>query len=160
MPYADPNDPKKSIADHKYNNSQKGFIVVKIGQIFKPSSSKLRKGRNTVWKPELTREDLKLKLSNHVLNMAQKYPETDGYICHYCKEPFTYITNPRNRGYVLKTRSKSDPAKIHNFSLDRWDPRITYTYDNIRFCCLGCNNRKNSSTPEDWNNFKEAEHDY
>ena len=83
MPYADPNDPKKSITDHRYNNSQKGFIVVKMGQIFKPSSSKLRKGRNTVWKPELTKEDLKLKLSNHVLKMTQKYPETDGYICHF-----------------------------------------------------------------------------
>jgi len=110
MPYANPDDPKKSITDHRYNNSQRGFIIVKMGQIFKPSSAKLRKGRNTVWKPELTREELKEKLSNHVLKMAQKYPETDGYICHYCKEPFTYITNfPGST--KDKKRSKSDPAK-------------------------------------------------
>ena len=43
--------------------------------------------------------------------------------------------------------------------VDRWDPRITYTYDNIRFCCLSCNTRKNSSTPDDWDNFKEAKNE-
>ena len=158
MPYANKNDPRRIEIDFDYNNSQKGFIIVKMGQIFKPSNSKLRPGRNFVWKPELSREDLKLKLSNHVLNMAQDYPETDGYICSYCKSPFTYITNRRSAGPITMKRSKSDPAKIHNFSIDRWDPTVTYTYENIRFCCLGCNNRKSSSTPNDWQNFKEAEH--
>ena len=158
MPYANKNNYKISESNFKYDNSQKGFIIVKMGQIFKPSNSKLRQGRNCVWKPEISREDLKLKLSNHVLNMAKDYPETDGYICSYCKSPFTYITNRRSAGPITMKRSKSDPAKIHNFSIDRWNPTITYTYENIRFCCLGCNNRKSSSTPNDWQNFKEAEH--
>ena len=156
MPYANKN--KKIKSYFKYDNSQKGFIITKMGQIFKPSSCKPRKGRNSYWKPEISKEDLKLKLSNHVLSMAKDYPETDGYICSYCKAPFTYITNIRSTGTVIKKRSKSDPAKIHNFSIDRWDPTITYTYENIRFCCLGCNNRKSSSTPNDWQNFKEAEY--
>jgi len=158
MPYANKNNYKISESNFKYDNSQKGFIITKMGQIFKPSSFKLRPGRNCVWKPKISREDLKLKLSNHVLNMAKDYPETDGYICSYCKSPFTYITNRRSAGPILLKRSKSDPAKIHNFSIDRWDPTVTYTYENIRFCCLGCNNRKSSSTPNDWQNFKEAEH--
>ena len=158
MPYANKNDSRKADREYAYNNSQRGFIITKMGQIFKPSNSKLRPGRNCVWKPEISREDLKLKLSNHVLNMAKDYPETDGYICSYCKSPFTYITNRRSAGPIVMKRSKSDPAKIHNFSIDRWDPTVTYTYENIRFCCLGCNNRKSSSTPNDWQNFKEAEH--
>ena len=158
MTYANKNNYKISESNFKYDNSQKGFIITKMGQIFKPSSFKLRPGRNCVWKPKISREDLKLKLSNHVLNMAQDYPETDGYICSYCKSPFTYITNRRSSGPITMKRSKSDPAKIHNFSIDRWDPTVTYTYENIRFCCLGCNNRKSSSTPNDWQNFKEAEH--
>ena len=158
MPYANKNDSRKADREYAYNNSQRGFIITKMGQIFKPSHSKIRPGRNFVWKPELSREDLKLKLSNHVLSMAKDYPKTDGYICSYCKAPFTYKTNARKTGTLSGKRKKSDPAKIHNFSIDRWDPTVTYTYENIRFCCLGCNNRKSSSTPNDWQNFKEAKH--
>ena len=52
-----------------------------------------------------------------------------------------------------------DPSKDKNFSIDRWDPTITYDIENIRFCCLGCNNRKSSSTPLDWKNFQEGKDD-
>ena len=158
MPYQKPNDPKNlarlSINDYRYNSSKRGFIVAKIVSIFKPSSLN-RKGRNTSWKPECTKEDVYQKLMNHVIEMKRLYPQTDGYLCTYCKAPFTYITNYRKRG-KLKTRSKLDPKKDKNFSIDRWDPNITYTYDNIRFCCLGCNSRKSSSTPVDWENFIEG----
>ena len=133
MVYVDKNDSKVVWGDYKYNNSPKGFITIKISQIFKPSSFKFRPGRNTIWKPDCTKEDIYQKLMNYIIIMKEKYPESDGYLCNYCKKPF---------------------------SIDRWDPRITYTYDNIRFCCLGCNNRKSSSTPNDWDNFKEATHDY
>ena len=85
--------------------------------------------------------------------------QTDGYICCYCKHPWSFYTHYKTRGKGLKKRSKLTPETEHNFSIDRWDPMITYTYDNIRFCCLGCNNRKSSSTPLDWDNFKEAKDD-
>jgi len=160
MVCVDKNDSKVVWGDYKYNNSPKGFITIKISQIFKPSSFKFRPGRNTIWKPDCTKEDIYQKLMNYIIIMKEKYPESNGYLCNYCKNPFTYKTNMGTRGSVKKTRSKSDPAKEHNFSIDRWDPRITYTYDNIRFACLGCNNRKSSSTPNDWDNFKEATHDY
>ena len=157
--------PKKNrsdsaVTDYKYANSQRGFIVIKVVQIFKPSSLKKRSNRNTMWKPECHKEDIYQKLMNYVIIMKEKYPLSDGYLCNYCKKPFTYITNFTNRGLGLrKTRSKYDPAKEQNFSIDRWDPRITYTYDNIRFCCLGCNIRKSHSTPDDWTNFKEARYE-
>ena len=158
MPYKNPRDPRNlavmSMSDFKYSNSKRGFIVKKIGSIFKPSNLN-RKGRNTSWVPECTKQDVYQKLMNHAAEMKRLYPQTDGFLCTYCKAPFTYKTNYRKRG-SFRTRSKSDPKKDHNFSIDRWDPKITYTYDNIRFCCLGCNNRKSASTPMDWENFIEG----
>ena len=155
MAYRNPKDPKNlaiiAMIDFKYNNSKRGFIISKIVHIFKPSNL-IRKTRNTSWPPKCTKEDVYQKLLNHTVEMKKIYPQTDGFLCTYCKAQFTYITNYRLRGDI-KTRSKSDPRKDKNFSIDRWDPNITYTYDNIKFCCLGCNNRKSSSTPMDWENF-------
>ena len=155
MAYRNPKDPKNlaiiAMIDFKYNNSKRGFIISKIVHIFKPSNL-IRKTRNTSWPPKCTKEDVYQKLLNHTVEMKKIYPQTDGFLCTYCKAQFTYITNYRLRGDI-KTRSRSDPRKDKNFSIDRWDPNITYTYDNIKFCCLGCNNRKSSSTPMDWKNF-------
>jgi len=162
MAYRNPKDPKNlaiiAMVDFKYNNSKRGFIISKIVHIFKPSNL-IRKTRNTSWKPECTKEDVYQKLLNHTVEMKKIYPQTDGFLCTYCKAPFTYITNytkRRKEGEKPKTRAKLDPKKDKNFSIDRWDPNITYTYDNIKFCCLGCNNRKSSSTPMDWENFIEG----
>ena len=155
MAYRNPKDPKNlaiiAMIDFKYNNSKRGFIISKIVHIFKPSNL-IRKTRNTSWPPKCTKEDVYQKLLNHTVEMKKIYPQTDGFLCTSCKAQFTYITNYRLRGDI-KTRSRSDPRKDKNFSIDRWDPNITYTYDNIKFCCLGCNNRKSSSTPMDWKNF-------
>ena len=159
MPYKDRTHPKVNYADWTYNNSRRGFIVIKIGSMFKPSNWKKREGRNTVWIPECTRQDVYRKLMNYIIIMKERYPQTDGYICCYCKHPWSFYTHYKTRGKGLKKRSKLTPETEHNFSIDRWDPMITYTYDNIRFCCLGCNNRKSSSTPLDWDNFKEAKDD-
>ena len=41
----------------------------------------------------------------------------------------------------------------NNFSIDRYDPRITYKQNNIIFCCFGCNDRKHNSNPDDWKNY-------
>ena len=154
MPYKDKN--KGALFDFEYRNSKRGFIVTKIVGIFKPSNLK-RKGRNTSWKPECTKEDVYQKLMNHAIEMKRLYPQTDGFLCTYCKAPFTYITNYTYRKPgQKKRRGKTDAKKDKNFSVDRWDPNVTYTYDNIRFCCLGCNNRKSSSTPMDWENFIEG----
>ena len=134
MPYKDKNDGRRNFQDWTYLNSRRGFIVVKIGGIFKPSNLKKRDNRNTVWKPECTRENVYQKLMNHVIIMKERYPETDGYICHYCKHPWIFYTHYKTRGKGLKKRSKLTPETEHNFSIDRWNSTITYTYDNIRFC--------------------------
>jgi hypothetical protein len=97
---------------------------------------------------------------NHIARMKEKYPGTNGHICNYCKNPLTYLVKKKTKiGNGHTKRGKMDPKTFSNFSIDRWDPRITYTYNNIRFCCLSCNTRKNSSTPDDWDNFKEAKHE-
>lgn len=40
-----------------------------------------------------------------------------------------------------------------NFSVDRYDPRLTYRTDNIIFCCVSCNDKKRDSNPDDWKNY-------
>ena len=160
MPYANPQDSRRLEVMNKYNNSYRGFIITKLSHIFKPSKSKPQPGRNNVWAPECSKEDIWQKFMNYVLRMKEKYPETNGHICSYCKNPFTYFVKKYTKvGHGHTKRGKMAPETYSNFSVDRWDPRITYTYDNIRFCCLGCNTRKNSSTPDDWDNFKEAKNE-
>ena len=39
------------------------------------------------------------------------------------------------------------------YSIDRWDPRLTYETHNIIFCCVSCNEKKKNSNPDDWRNF-------
>ena len=54
----------------------------------------------------------------------------------------------RGEGYQgRKTQTYS------NVSIDRFDPRLSYNIDNIVFCCVGCNDRKRNSNPNDWKNF-------
>ena len=162
MAHKNKHDKRKAYSDYIYNTSQRGFIVRKIVAIFKPSNHKLRPGRKTCWKPECTKEDVYFKLMNHLIIMKERYPTTQGYLCHYCKSPWTYKENypiHSRSGKGFRGRTKLDASKDKNFSIDRWDPTITYTYNNIRFCCLGCNNRKSSSTPLDWKNFQEGKDD-
>ena len=151
---------ERALTDTKYLNSRRGFIVTKISDVFKPSHYKVREGRNTCWKPDCTKEDVYQKVMNYIIIMQERFPQTDGYICCYCKKPWTFFSNPTTRGIGHKKRSKASPATDSNFAIDRWDSRITYEYNNLRFCCLGCNNRKSSSTPSDWDNYREASHDY
>ena len=151
---------ERALTDTKYLNSRRGFIVTKIGSLFKPSHYRVREGRNTCWKPDCTKENVYQKLMNYIIIMKERFSQTDGYICCYCKKPWTFFSNPTTRGIGHKKRSKASPATDSNFAIDRWDSRITYEYNNLRFCCLGCNNRKSSSTPSDWDNYREASHDY
>ena len=151
---------ERSLADNKYINGRRGFIVTKISDVFKPSHYRVREGRNTCWKPDCTKEDVYQKVMNYIIIMQERFSQTDGYICCYCKKPWTFFRRPITRGIGHKKRGKASPETDSNFAIDRWDSRITYEYNNIRFACLGCNNRKSSSTPDDWDNFKEATHDY
>ena len=97
---------------------------------------------------------------NHIIIMKEKFPDSDGRLCKYCEQPFTFKTNVRTRGQGYQGRGAQN---FNNFSIDRLDPRLTYQTNNIVFCCFGCNDRKKNSIPDDWKNFirvgKELEND-
>ena len=68
------------------------------------------------------------------------YIQDHGRHCEYCKQLWTYIRKMGTRQEGLKKRG---PKIDTNFSIDRLDSEKTYTVDNLVFCCIGCNNRKN-----------------
>ena len=90
---------------------------------------------------------------NHIISMKEKFPDSDGRLCRYCEAPLTFIAyRERTRrekklriNFAKKARTKLDT----NLSVDRLNPLIDYTANNIVFCCGGCNRRKNDVTPAD-----------
>ena len=124
------NKEKIALIDSKYINSERGYINETINSIF----SRSRKNDNRKrWIPECTKQD--------IYDELMLYIQDHGRNCEYCKEPWTYsrpLTNEKNsngrrRNFRIDT----------NFSIDRLDSEKTYTVDNLVFCCVGCNNRKN-----------------
>ena len=87
---------------------------------------------------------------NHIINMKEKFPGTDGRICRYCEQPFTFKARRGTRGKGYQGRQGQIKT---NFSIDRYDPRLTYMTDNIVFCCVACNDKKRDSNPSDWLNY-------
>ena len=143
MPYKDPNDPRRIQKDHEYDNSERGFILRNI-------TSKYTKSRNTKWKPEITKQDFWHLYMNHIQVMKERFSKTDGRVCSYCLKNYTFIRRIGSRGQGYRS-SRGQIAT--NFSIDRFDSRLTYKYNNIVFCCVGCNERKRDSLPNDWKNY-------
>ena len=138
-------------ADFKYSNKERGFIITKIGDIFKPSKGKTRKKR---WLPQITRQKIWEDLALHIEFMKELYPKRDGRLCRYCHESWTYRTRKKRPGKQPNTRGPQHPT---NFAIDRFDAEFTYLPGNIVFCCASCNDRKHDSTPRDWKNFLRVE---
>jgi len=134
--------------DFRYNNSEHGFIVIAIGNIFKPSKGKSRSKR---WLPQITKKEIWQEIVLHIEFMKDLYPKSNGRLCRYCHKPWTYLTR-RKRPGTLKPR-KRGPSHPTNFTIDRFDPEFTYLPGNLIFCCNACNDRKHDSTPRDWKNF-------
>tara|TARA_R110000851_G_scaffold142263_1_gene280687 strand:+ start:67 stop:555 length:489 start_codon:yes stop_codon:yes gene_type:complete len=152
MAYKDPNDPRKTDAkrlqkDYEYMNTERGFVILSIARRFKPSARKY--GGHMADKSMDKKEFWRLYM-NHIIIMKEKFPDSDGRLCRYCEQPFTFVTKMGTRGKGYQGRG---PQNFNNFSIDRLDPRLTYQNNNIVFCCTGCNDRKKNSTPEDWENF-------
>ena len=139
---------KASLKDFIYNNQERGFVINKIGDIFKPSKAKSRKKR---WLPEMTRKDIWEDLVVHIEFMKTLYPQSDGRLCRYCLQPWTYLTRKKRPGTL--TPKKRGPSHPTNFAIDRFNAKFTYLLGNIIFCCAACNDRKRDSTPRDWKNF-------
>jgi len=146
--YCAKNTEKIALSDHKYANSEKGFVTQTISAIFQRYKIKSRKKK---WKPECTREEIYAEL--------MLYIQDHGRMCEYCTQPWTY-SRP-----VIGTRGqgprKRGPQIFTNFSIDRLDSTETYRVrkpthntSNLVFCCIGCNNRKNQVSLADIDNIK------
>jgi hypothetical protein len=152
MPYKDPNDPRKTDnkrlqTDFEYMNTERGFVMSSIARRFKPSVIKYG---GHIADESMDKKEFWRLYMNHIIMMKEKFPDSDGRLCRYCEKPFTFVTKMGTRGFGYQGRSTQNHS---NFSIDRWDPRLTYQSNNIIFCCGGCNDRKKNSTPDDWKNF-------
>ena len=152
MPYKDPNVPRKTDnkrlqTDFEYMNTERGFVMSSIARRFKPSVIKYG---GHIADESMDKKEFWRLYMNHIIMMKEKFPDSDGRLCRYCEKPFTFVTKMGTRGFGYQGRSTQNYS---NFSIDRWDPRLTYQSNNIIFCCGGCNDRKKNSTPDDWKNF-------
>ena len=127
--YRAENKEKIALMNHRYINSEIGYINETICNIFTRSR---RKGSRKKWIPECTKQD--------IYDELMLYIQDHGRNCEYCKEPWTHI---RKMGTGGNGHKKRGPKIDTNFSIDRLDSEKTYTVDNLVFCCVGCNNRKN-----------------
>ena len=123
------NKEKIAIAEHRYINTERGYVMEVINGIF---SRYKKKDARLKWKPECTKQD--------IYDELMLYIQDHGRHCEYCKEPWTYkrVLGTRQRGY-----NGRGPKIVTNFSIDRLDSEKTYIINNLVFCCVGCNNRKN-----------------
>ena len=138
--YKAENKEKIALMDHKYINSERGYINETITSIF--MRCRMNNNRKK-WIPECTKQDIYDELMLYI----QDY----GRNCEYCKKPWTHSrTSVGIRGGGPKKRG---PAIDTNFSIDRLDSEKTYTTDNLVFCCIGCNNRKNQVRLNDITNI-------
>ena len=123
------NKEKIALAEHKYINTERAYVMEVINGVF---SRYKKKDARLKWKPECTRKEIYGEL--------MLYIQDHGRHCEYCKEPWTYkrVLGTRQRGY-----NGRGPKIVTNFSIDRLDSTKTYKLSNIVFCCVGCNLRKN-----------------
>ena len=145
MGYKNPHDERRIDKDFAYMNSERGYVTRTISAKFKPSYIKYGGHTPTIDKKEFWRLYM-----NHIINMKEKFPNSDGRICRYCEQPFTFKVRRGTRGKGYQGRKGQTTT---NFSIDRYDPRLTYMTDNIVFCCVACNDKKRDSNPSDWLNY-------
>ena len=118
MAYKNPKDPevlqKRVEMDYAYMNTERGFVISCIARKFKPSIEKYggHRAHESMDKKEFWRLYM-----NHIINMKEKFPDSDGRLCRYCEHPFTFETR-------MGTRGKGQPSNratqnYNNFSIDR-----------------------------------------
>jgi hypothetical protein len=155
----------------KYNTSERGFIIRAFARIFKPSSSDtMSKNISLIKKtytavghsPKLTKEELWAELFLYIQYMKNKFPGSDGRLCRYCLQPWTY-TRSKPNALRLGTGNAHSGGRAPrtktwtNFSVDRFDNNKSYEKGNIVFCCSKCNSVKSSSTKKMWLRFLEVD---
>ena len=154
----------------KYNSSERGFIINSFARIFKPSGTDtiskniaLNKGYSSIGlPPSFSKAELWAELILYIQSMKDRFPHTDGRLCRYCFQPWTYVRgmpNTKKIGRGDKTSGGKSPRTKTwtNFSLDRFDNDKSYVKGNIVFCCAKCNSIKQASTKKMWIRFLEVE---
>ena len=125
-----------------YANSERGYLIDTINGIF----SRARKNnKRKKWIPECTKEE--------IYDELMLYIQDRGRICEYCEKLWTYI---RLIGEYKTKRKKRGLSVDTNFSIDRLDSEKTYTKNNLVFCCIGCNMRKNQVLLSDIDNIQKV----
>ena len=140
------NKEKCILTDHKYINSERGFVNENINGIFIRAKENSKRKKRKKWIPNCTKQD--------IYDELRLYLQDHGRICEYCKQPWTYIRPMGSRGEGLKKRRLQVDT---NFSIDRLDAIKTYEVgekSNLVFCCAGCNNRKNQVRLSDIDNIQ------
>lgn len=141
--YRAENAEKIALAENKYMNTERGYVNEVIGGIFQRAR---RKTNRKKWLPDMSKQD--------VYDELMLYVQDHGRTCEYCKKQWTYV---RRLGVRGKGHRGIKRAGIEtNFSIDRLDTTKTYSRDNIVFCCVGCNNRKNAVRISDLTNILEV----
>ena len=144
---------KKSIDSH-YMAQEKNFVRLTLKRIFKHSvmypkidheRAFQRKGRI----PNITLEELYEELILYIQTMKDKFPGSDGRICRYCLQPWTYFRPSADKLNITINKT--------NFSIDRFYTERTYEKGNIVFCCAKCNSTKKDSTKDMWIRFLEID---
>ena len=134
------NTEKIALANHKYMNTESGYVREVINGIF---SRYKKKNARLKWVPECTRQDVYEELILYI--------QDHGRNCEYCEEPWTYKRALGVRGQGFNARG---PKIDTNFSVDRLDATKTYMLSNLVFCCVGCNLRKNQVRLSDITNIQ------
>ena len=154
----------------KYNSSERGFIVNSFARIFKPTEIDTT-SKNIAFNrsfgtlghlPNFSKAELWAELILYVQHMKDRFPHTNGRLCRYCLQPWTYVRgrpNTKIMGRGNKTSGGKSPRTKTwtNFSVDRFDNTKSYVKGNIVFCCAKCNATKQASTRDMWIRFLEVE---
>ena len=124
--YRTENKEKIAIAEYKYKNTERGYVMEVINGIF---SRYKKKNARLKWKPECTKQD--------IYDELMLYIQDHGRHCEYCKEPWTYKRALGVRGEKYTGRKRAGIES--NLSIEKFvtifGPRPLYP------CCLVPNTR-------------------
>jgi|TARA_R110002012_G_scaffold103056_1_gene242821 hypothetical protein len=105
--------------------AEKSYVEGKYVHMAKPSNK--AKARSVDIRCKVSKEEFLEMYEQHKRLIKTKRPESDGRLCRYCYNRFTFMTG----------------FKRTNVSIDRLDSDKGYEKGNIVFSCGECNDRKN-----------------
>ena len=105
--------------------AEKPYVEGKYIHMTKPSRK--AKSKNIEIRCKISKEEFLQMYEEHKKLMKTKRPDSDGRLCRYCENRFTFMIG----------------FKRTNVSIDRLDSDKGYENGNIVFSCGECNDKKN-----------------